>query len=140
MADDDTSSATTTTFVLEYKTVLTRFYNHSVVYAQYFFKSLVKKQSKELAIDKLNETIEKHSKMDNIDYYELKMQDYLKNEKISVKQARILFKYRTRMARFWENFKAGRPPQPCPVCKDGLSVDTQRHSFNCKTLTTMAMS
>ena len=73
--------------------------------------------------------------MDNIKYYELKMQDYLQDENISVKQARILFKYRTRMARFWENYKAGRPPQPCPVCKDVQSVDTQRHSFKCKTLT-----
>ena len=86
-------------------------------------------------MDILNESKEKHSKMDNMEYYELKMQDYLQDENISVKQARILFKYRTRMARFWENYKAGRPPQPCPVCKDVQSVDTQRHSFKCKTLT-----
>ena len=38
------------------------------------------------------------------------------------------------MERFWANFKGGKPPQPCPVCKDEQSVDTQEHSFSCKIL------
>ena len=69
--------------------------------------------------------------MDNIIYEDLEMQGYLKNEKIRVNQARSIFRFRTRMARFWENFKGGRPLQPCPVCKEAQSVDTQSHSFQC---------
>ena len=57
---------------------------------------------------------------------------YLQNEKISVNQARILFKFRTRMSICWGNFKGGRPPQPCPLCEDDSSEDTQEHNFNCK--------
>ena len=60
------------------------------------------------------------------------MQSYLKDEKIRVDQARILFRYRTRMARYWEKFKGGRPTDPCPVCKEAQSVDTQPHSFQCE--------
>ena len=63
------------------------------------------------------------------------MQNYLKEEKIKVKEARMLFKYRTRMAIFWGNFKGGRPPQQCPVCKEAGSWDTQLHSFQCKVIT-----
>ena len=102
--------------------------------SNFSFKALVKKQTKQLALTNLNKTKEKHSKMENLQYAELGMQKYLKNEKITVKQARILFKFRTRMERFWGNFKGGKPPQPCPVCKDVLSVDTQEHSFRCKVL------
>ena len=102
--------------------------------SNFSFKALVKKQTKQLALTMLNITKEKHSKMENLQYVELGMQKYLKNEKITVKQARILFKFRTRMERFWGNFKGGKPPQPCPVCKDVLSVDTQEHSFRCKVL------
>ena len=102
--------------------------------SNFSFKALVKKQTKQLALTNLNRTKEKHSKMENLQYVELGLQKYLKSEKITVKQARILFKFRTRMERFWANFKGGKPPQPCPVCKDEQSVDTQEHSFSCKIL------
>ena len=93
------------------------------------FKALVKKQARELALVTLMNKKEKHSKMDDLIYVELSMQNYLKDEKIRVQEARILFKFRTRMAKFWGNFKGGRPPQQCPVCKEPGSVDTQLHSF-----------
>ena len=38
------------------------------------------------------------------------------------------------MANFCGNFKGGRPPQQCPVCKEAESVDTQMHSFQCKVM------
>ena len=98
------------------------------------FKALVKKQARELALVTLMNKKEKHSKMDDLMYVELSMQNYLKDEKIRVQEARILFKFRTRMAKFWGNFKGGRPPQQCPVCKEPGSVDTQLHSFQCKVL------
>ena len=35
------------------------------------------------------------------------------------------------MDKFWGNFKGGRQ---CPLCKEEGSVDTQVHSFQCKTV------
>ena len=72
--------------------------------------------------------------MDNLNYEILEMQDYLKDQAITVNQARTLFRFRTRMARFWENFKGGRPPQHCPLCSKAMNVDTQPHSFQCEVL------
>ena len=43
-----------------------------------------------------------------------------------------MFKFKTRMANYSENFKAGNETKPCPLCKEGL--DTQRHSLVCKVI------
>ena len=67
--------------------------------------------------------------------YQLEMRKYLKNEKISVKQARLMFKFRTRMIQCWGNFKGGRPPQKCPICEDPSSTDDQEHIMQRKALT-----
>ena len=95
------------------------------------FKTMLKKKTRELALLTLNKMKEGHSKMDNLVYLELAIQSYLKDKRNSVEEARILFRFRTRMSRCWENFKGGRPPQTCPVCKDSTSIDTQIHSFQC---------
>ena len=58
------------------------------------------------------------------------MQDYLKDQQVTPKQARILFKFRTRMENFSDNFRGGKPTKVCPVCTS--SPDTQAHSFECK--------
>ena len=96
------------------------------------FKNMMKNVTREVAFETLIKKKEKHSKMDNLTYADLEMQSYLKDEKIRVDQARTIFRLRTRMARYWENFKGGRPPDPCPVCKEAQSVDTQPHSFLCE--------
>ena len=98
------------------------------------FKAIVKKKTNEFAADTLKLVKESHSKMSNLDYDDLEMQQYLKDENIKTNQARALFRFRTRMARFWENFKGGRPPQPCPICKQAQSVDTEAHSFKCEVI------
>ena len=59
--------------------------------------------------------------MDDRIYENPEMQEYLKDETIKVNQARTLFRFRTRMTRYWENFKGGRPPQHFPLCSDALS-------------------
>ena len=46
-----------------------------------------------------------HSKMKNIKYKELKLQDYFKNNNLSVENKRDLFSFRTRMADFGEKGK-----------------------------------
>jgi hypothetical protein len=99
------------------------------------FKTFVKKKTKEVAAKTLKQVKESHSKMSNLEYTDLEMQVYLIDEKITTSQARALFRFRTRMAKFWENFKGGRPPEPCPICKQKDSVDTEEHSFKCGTIT-----
>ena len=96
------------------------------------FKKLVKEQVKELALMRLNEKKEGHTKMTNLEYATLDMQEYLKNIQINTTQAKILFCFRTRMAQFSENYKAGKATKLCPVCN--TSTDEQKHSFECKRL------
>ena len=71
-------------------------------------------------------------KMRNLFYTELKIQEYLKDDRITTSQARAVFRYKTRMANLPENFKGGAETKPCPMCKDAL--DTQQHSFNCRVI------
>ena len=68
-------------------------------------KKLVKIKSKEFALDELLKLNSKHSKMENLDYTELKLQNYLCNDEITVQEAKNLFKYRTRAAKFQSNMK-----------------------------------
>ena len=72
--------------------------------SEWSFKRLVKIKTKEYALDYLLKLKGKHSKMSNLHYSELKIQNYLKNENISIKEAQNLFRYRTRVAKVKENF------------------------------------
>ena len=62
------------------------------------FKRLVKKRAKVYALQLFNVQKNSHSKLDNLYYEELKMQNHLVSREISVNQAQILMKYRLRMA------------------------------------------
>ena len=94
------------------------------------FKRMVKAKIKEYTLNHLLELKEKHSKMDNLHYSELKMQDYLRDPKISVVEAKNIFRFRTRSAHFKENMKSYYTELLCPLCNEHL--DTQAHSFECR--------
>ena len=96
------------------------------------FKTLVKKKMREVALAKLIQKKEKHSKMTNLNYTTLMMQGYLKEPEVTTRQAKTMFKFRTRMEKFSENFKGGKATKPCPVCEK--SLDTQAHSFQCNVI------
>ena len=96
------------------------------------FKSLVKKQVRELALLKLSQKKQWHSKMSNLTYTNLEIQEYLKKKDITPTQAKIVFKFRTRMEKFSENFKGGKPTKQCPIRTE--TEDTQEHSFKCKVI------
>ena len=98
------------------------------------FKTLVKIKAREIAFTYLNNKKATHSKLKNLFYVELEIQQYLKDKKITRKQAHILFRFRTRMANYWDNFKGSQYNPVCPVCNDANSVDTQQHSFQCNVL------
>ena len=93
------------------------------------FKSLVKKQVSELALRELLKLKENHTKMANLEYSSLEMQAYMKDKDITVEQAKIIFKFRTRMANFSNNFKGGKPTAVCPLCL--TDADMQKHSYQC---------
>ena len=100
--------------------------------SKYSFKTMVKKKIVEEAFNSLMERKAKHKKMANLQYSELVMQEYLKEKFISPVQAKIIFRFRTRMEKFSENFKGGKPTKQCPLCM--ASKDTQNHSFQCQVL------
>ena len=94
------------------------------------FKKLVKKKMKEHAMNYLLELKADHSKLDNLVYNKLKLQNYLKNDLIPVHEAKNLFKFRVRAANFKENYGERYEDKSCPMCK--VHVDTQAHSVQCE--------
>ena len=70
--------------------------------------------------------------MKNLYYTQLKIKEYLTSKHIKPNQAIVLFKYRTGMAPFGENFRGGRDPVPCPLCMVGL--DNAEHAWGCSTI------
>ena len=58
--------------------------------------------------------------MANLEYDTIEMQNYLLREDVKIDQKRLIFKYRTRMAEFGENFRAGRHTVMCPICDSHL--------------------
>ena len=72
--------------------------------------------------------------MENLEYTELKLQNYLTDDEISVEEAKNLYRFRTRVAKFKENFKNGYVANACPLCL--VQPDTQAHSLQCHVLKT----
>ena len=61
------------------------------------FKKMVKIRTTEFALENLNEKKFSHSKMEDLLYTELEMQNYLVMDNITTAQKRIIFQFRTRM-------------------------------------------
>ena len=93
------------------------------------FKKLVKVQAGNYELTRLLKVKTPHTKMDNLSYNKLKLQEYLKLKNCNSAQAKIMFRYRCRMANFGENFRGPRGPQICPLCSNHL--DNQQQSFVC---------
>ena len=91
------------------------------------FKRLVKVKVKEYTFNYLMKVKETHTKMEKLKYKELKTQNYLKDTEITVAEAKNLFRYRTRVARYKENMKSSYLVTACPVCC--VQIDTQEHSI-----------
>ena len=96
------------------------------------FKRFVKVKTKEFAMKNLKTKKETHSKLRNLHYDDLKMQNYLTNEETNIHQKKLLFKYRTRMEIFGENFRGGNGPATCPLCH--LHLDNEEMSFQCQAI------
>ena len=78
----------------------------------------------------LVEKKETHSKLRNLNYHELKIQNYLLCQEISVHQAKILLKFRTRMANYGNNFLGNNEIKHCKLCES--HPDSQDKIYDCK--------
>ena len=67
--------------------------------------------------------------MKNVVYTDLKVQSYFSSEEFNSFQKKTIFKFRTRMERFGENFRGGAEKVTCPLCN--LHLDNQEMSMQC---------
>ena len=93
------------------------------------FKNLVKIKAKEQTLKILTEKQSKHSKMSKLHYSEIKIQDYFHLPKVKINQKRTIFKWRTHMENFAENYRGREGPSLCPLCETHL--DNQETSVRC---------
>ena len=100
------------------------------------FSKIVRERTKSVAFNELMEKKMTHSKANKIRYTKLEMQSYMKNSKISQREAKNIFKFRTQMAREVKmNFRSIYTDLKCPECKASaidpdvskISDDTQEH-------------
>ena len=97
------------------------------------FEKLIKESVLKRAFEELIKKKETHSKMSNVQYSELKIQDYLKSDcELSNDDKEILFKFRTRMAKLKNNFKNMFKDVFCQLCQ--TDEECQSHLFYCDIL------
>ena len=89
----------------------------------------MKKQAKHYEFQRFLEIKETKSKLKDLFYSELKLQDYLNLKNMNTSQAKALFKFRVRMAPFGQNFKGGQNITICPFCKN--HADGQAEGWKC---------
>ena len=80
------------------------------------FKKIVKERARNYAFQSLHRKKANYKKLENLFYVELKTQEYLLNEDYTFEEKKLIFQFRTRMAQFEENFRAGRTETVCPLC------------------------
>ena len=93
------------------------------------FKKIVKTKANEYSLEYLTQKQQKHSKMNNLFYTEMKMQDYFKTPGITTDEVCNLFKWRVRMASLGENFRGNQANVVCPLFQNHL--DNQPMAFKC---------
>ena len=97
------------------------------------FKNLVRKKTMEYEYNQLMNIKQTHSKLNNLCYTKLELQNYLKLEVLNATEAQTLFKYRVRMASYGENFRGEENAILCPLCYTHL--DSQKMCYeNCPVL------
>ena len=69
-----------------------------------------------MALKRILKSKAKHSKMANLEYDAIEMQNYFLRGDVKIEQKRLIFKYRTRMAEYGENFRGGIQIVMCPFC------------------------
>ena len=92
------------------------------------FKTKVKLAIEREAFIFLIDRKSEKSKLKDLCYEELKMQEYL-NSSLQIGEKKLMFQLRTRMLDVKENFKHAYPDHVCPLC--GSENDSQQHLLDC---------
>ena len=89
-------------------------------------KAIVRK-----AFERLMNIKESHSKVENIVYSNLKMQNYLKPSRVRISQNEIqtIFKLRSRVIDVKQNFRGKYENLECRSCKS--EEESQKHVYEC---------
>ena len=90
------------------------------------WKNIVKKAIKFAAFTELKREADTKSKLEHLNYEELKMQKYLKSKDISKSKKLLLFKLRTKMIHVNHNYGV---KSICKICNQG--PDDQEHLTKC---------
>ena len=93
--------------------------------SKYSFKKLGMKKRREFEFDRFLKIKASKSKMKNLLYTCLEIQDYLLLKDMNTSQAKALFKFRLRMAPFGENFRGGNDKEEsfsCPKMKKIINI------------------
>ena len=94
-------------------------------------KRMLNKAISKRAFERLIEMKEKHSKLDNLKYSNLKMQNYLKPSRVKATQNEIetIFKMRSRMTDVKLNFRRKYENLDCRACNQ--EEESQKHLYEC---------
>ena len=100
-------------------------------YSKQTFKKYVNEKATKLTFKSMMFRKESHSKMRNLNYLSLEIQEYFTRGHLSKWDAHRIFLYRTRMIFFWGNFRTGSS-RLCPLCLE--HPDTQELFTECSVM------
>ena len=95
-------------------------------------KKIIKSKARIYAFNKFTSRQKSLSKLSKLKYDKLETQEYLIQKDITIEDKKTLFRWRTHMERFGENFRGGRESVPCPLY--GEHRDSEIMSFKCETI------
>jgi hypothetical protein len=97
------------------------------------FKTIVKKRVRQTAFIELQEAKRNHSKVRDIKFQSLAVEEYITSAKFSNQQCSLLFNLRSKCVNeFKGNFQFGGQHFKCQVCM--IENDTQEHALVCMSL------
>ena len=100
--------------------------------SKFIIKNEVKRNSKQYALKILSKQKKCHKKMNNLEYKELKTQNYFFINGLKIEEIQNVFKFRTRMTKIGGNYKGKEGVNKCPLCDEHM--DVQEMLINCEPL------
>ena len=97
------------------------------------FKSLVKDRIAKTAFTYLQNLQSSHSKVRNIVYEKLEMQNYIKSDVLSTEEKQLLFALRTATINVRANFRGAHSTTDCNLCLNNVP-QTSSHLLDCTTI------
>ena len=81
------------------------------------YKLLIKTKLKDYALKKFLKMKASHSKMKNLGYQSLEMQEYLLSKEHNIETKKTILRWRIHMENFGENYRGGQKFIMCPLCE-----------------------